>query len=316
MSDDKFSFNFDLPEKSHIQPKLLTPDAVINFRCYPGISCYNACCKCADITLTPYDVIRLKKRVGKTSTEFLKDHTVPFTMDADGVPGVKLRTTDEGACLFMDEKIGCTVYTDRPTACRYYPLGNMAMKHAEQKHEQQHFVLIKEDHCKGHDEPRPIKILDYRAEQNIEEYDGHNKEYFQLILKKKSAGPALGRPAQLSLQLFFMACFDPDRFRQFVLSDAFKNSYDIETSVYEKIAEDDIALMYLGFRLLRQVLFAEVSLKEHEGAYEKRAEERKEIHELRYQAEVARARANDPYQAYKAEVEAEDSVKKDSDNKK
>ncbi|MBI3187453.1 MAG: YkgJ family cysteine cluster protein [Gammaproteobacteria bacterium] len=316
MSDDKFTFNFDLPEKSHIQPKLLTPDAVINFRCYPGISCYNACCKCADITLTPYDVIRLKKRVGKTSTEFLKDHTVPFTMDADGVPGVKLRTTDAGACLFMDEKIGCTVYTDRPTACRYYPLGNMAMKHAEQKHEQQHFVLIKEEHCKGHDEPRPIKILDYRAEQNIEEYDGHNKEYFQLILKKKSAGPALGRPAPMSLQLFFMACFDPDRFRRFVLSDAFKKNYDLEASVYEKIADNDIELMYLGFRLLRQVLFAEASIKEHEGALEKRLEERQEVIEMRRKAEIAQARANDPYQAYKAEVEAEDIAEKDKKNRK
>lgn len=316
MSDDKFSFNFDLPEKSHIQPKLLTPDAVINFRCYKGISCYNACCKKADITLTPYDVIRLKKRVGKTSTEFLKDHTVPFTMDSDGVPGVKLRTTDEGACKFMDEEIGCTVYTDRPTACRYYPLGNMAMKHAEQKHEQQHFVLIREEHCKGHDEPRPIKILDYRAEQNIEEYDGHNKEYFQLILKKKSAGPALGRPAPMSLQLFFMACFDPDRFRQFVLSDGFRNSYDLEDSVYEKVASDDIALMYLGFRLLRQVLYAEVSIKEREGVFQKRAEERKEIYALRHKAEIARVRAADPYQAYKAETEEEDKKTGKPDDKK
>ena len=58
-----------------------------------------------------------------------------------------------------------------------------------------------------------------------------------------------------------------------------------------------------------------MSLKEYEGVYQKCAEERKEIHEMRYSAEVARARANDPYQAYKAEVDAEDK-KNDTDDKK
>ena len=145
---------------------------------------------------------------------------------------------------------------------------------------------------------------------SIKEYDGHNKEYFQLILKKKSAGQALGRPALKSLQLFFMACFDPDRFRQFALRDAFRKNDNLEDSLYVKIAADDIELMYLGFRLLRQVLFAEVSLKEHEGTCQKRAEARKETYEIRYSAEVARDRANDPYQAYKAEVDAEDNKKK------
>ena len=39
----------------------------------------------------------------------------------------------------------------------------------------------------------------------------------QLVLKQKSAGPAIGKPSKASLQLFFMACYDIDRFRAFVL---------------------------------------------------------------------------------------------------
>ena len=302
MSDIKID---DIPFKSDVMPTILDPNTEIKFSCHKGISCWNACCKHADITLTPYDIVRLKQATGKDSSGVLKDHTVPFTMDADGVPGVKLRTTDEGACLFMDEEAGCTIYENRPTSCRYYPLGNLSMKKADQAHENQHFVLVKEEHCKGHEEDRSINIQDYRQEQKVEEFDQHNIEYFQLILKKKSMGPGVGKPPEMSLQLFFMAAFDQDRFRRFVLSDAFKKNYTLEQKEYDDIANDDIACMYFGFRLLRQVLFNEKTIPEVDGALEKRAEERAEIIEMRRKLEAERAKANDPYQAYKAEVEEE-----------
>ena len=309
MSDIKIE---DIPFKSEVMPAVLDPNTEIKFSCHKGISCWNACCKQADITLTPYDIVRLKQATGKDSSTVLKDHTVPFTMDADGVPGIKLRTTDEGTCLFMDEETGCTIYENRPTACRYYPLGNLSLKKADQAHENQHFVLVKEDHCKGHEEDRPINIQDYRKEQGVEDYDKNNIEYFQLILKKKSMGPAGGKPPEMSLQLFFMAAFDQDRFRRFVLSDAFKKNYSLDDDTYAKIASDDTACMYFGFRLLRQVLFNEKTIPEVDGALEKRAEERKEVIEMRKKLEIERAKQSDPYQAYKMEVEEE---KADKDKK-
>ncbi|HIE54217.1 MAG TPA: YkgJ family cysteine cluster protein, partial [Chromatiaceae bacterium] len=124
MSDEKF----DIPFKSPTLPTVLEPESRLKFNCHPGISCFNACCKMADITLAPYDILRLKKRLGMTSEEFLKAHTVPFPMDQDQVPGLKMRTTDEGACLFLDEEKGCTVYEDRPTVCRYYPLAMLTIR--------------------------------------------------------------------------------------------------------------------------------------------------------------------------------------------
>ena len=308
MSDIKIE---DIPFKSDVMPSVLDPNTKIKFSCHKGISCWNACCKSADITLTPYDIVRLKKATGKDSSAVLKEHTVPFTMDSDGMPGVKLRTTDEGACLFMDEETGCTIYENRPTACRYYPLGNLSMKKADQAHENQHFVLVKEAHCMGHQEDREINIQDYRKEQKVEDYDQHNIEYFQLILKKKSMGPGVGKPPEMSLQLYFMACYDQDRFRRFVLSDAFKKNYELENEVYESIAQDDVALMYFAFRMLRQVLFNEKTIKEVDGILEKRAEERKEVIEMRRKLEIEKTMANDPYQAYKKEVETDNLDKGD-----
>ena len=84
-------------------------------------ACWNACCSNIDISLTPYDILRLKRRLDLTSTEFLERYTVPYEMEKDGIAGVKLRPVDGGtACRFMEPE-GCGVYDDRPTACRYYP---------------------------------------------------------------------------------------------------------------------------------------------------------------------------------------------------
>lgn len=281
------SEKFDIPFKSDMVPELLEPDTKIQFRCHKGVSCFNACCRHADISLTPYDIVRLKDRLGMDSGEFLKKHAVPFEMDSDKVPGVKLRTDDEGACLFVTEE-GCSVYEDRPTACRYYPVGHLAMKPKDSPTEKTSYFLVREEHCKGHEEPREISIADYRKEQDVEIYDEMNREWLQVMLKKKSAGPTVGKPPEMSLQLFFMCSYDLDRFRRFVLSDSFKQTYKLDEAFYQEVQEDDIALMKFGFRLLKQVLFGEITIPEHQGAWEKRFEARKDVFELRRQAEIAR----------------------------
>jgi hypothetical protein len=206
-------------------------------------------------------------------------------MDKDGLPGVKLRTDNDGACLFVNEE-GCSVYKDRPTACRYYPIGHMAMREAGSSEDEARYFLIKEDHCKGHDEDREVSIDDYRQEQEVEVYDQLNREWLQLMLKKKSAGPAIGRPSDTSLQFFFMCSYDTDRLRRFILSDSFKASYDLDERFYETMAKEDLALMQFGTRLLKQVLFGEVTIPVKENAAEKRIEERKEVLEMRKKAEV------------------------------
>ena len=45
------------------------------------IACFTRCCRNIDILLTPYDVIRMKNRLGITSTEFLAEvHTLSKSM--------------------------------------------------------------------------------------------------------------------------------------------------------------------------------------------------------------------------------------------
>ena len=278
----------DIPFQSPSVPVALTADTTIRFRCFEGISCFSACCTQADVTLAPYDVLRLKRSLGMTSGELLKEYTVPFQMDGDGLPGVKLKTAHGGACLQFNGEDGCRVYEDRPTLCRYYPVALLAFREKDASLAEERYSLVKEGHCKGHAEDREVSIANYRKQQGCEEYDARNREWFQLLLKKRSAGPTVGRPSRTSLQLFFMASYDLDNFRCFVLSDGFKRAYVLPDGFYEEVGTDDKALLGFAYRFLRQVLFGERTIDEVPNAWEHRVAARQDVWEARRHAEIER----------------------------
>ncbi len=255
---------------SPLVPNLLPGTKEISFKCYPGISCFNACCSNIDITLTPYDIIRLKNRLDIDSSEFLKEYTVPFEFEKDGIAGVKFRPADGGtACRFMVDE-GCSVYEDRPTACRYYPVGLVSMRKQDEYTDTNQYALVEEPHCKGHFEDNKMTIDEYRTDQGVKEYDDLGRGWRQLILKKKSSGATIGKPSLRSRQLFFMTCYDVDRFRTFVASDGFQQSFEVEPERLSKLLIDDVELMLFGFDFLKHVLFGEEGIKSKEGAYESR----------------------------------------------
>jgi len=277
--------NQDLPHitaSSPITPIRLDLGDSFQFSCHRDIACFNKCCQSIDIQLTPYDVLRLTKRLGLNSREFLFRHTVPFEMDGHGVPGLKLRTQDETTqCGFLTED-GCGVYEDRPTACRYYALGLMAMRKKDSATDEDSYFVVKEDHCLGHLEPHTQTVSEYRQSQGVDVYDDLNREWRQIILKKRSCGPTVGKPSDRSLQLFFLASYDLDGFRDFINTPSFHEVYEISPDEQERLRQDDTALMRFGFQFLKQSLFGETIIPERPGALEKRLlrrEERLRLHE-------------------------------------
>jgi Fe-S-cluster containining protein len=251
----------DIPfPNSPVVPTMVEGTHTIEFSCHKGISCWNACCSNIDISLTPYDVLRMKTRLGISSTEFLKDYTVPYEMEKDGIAGIKFRPIEGGsACRFMKPE-GCGIYSDRPTACRYYPVALLSMRKQDEYVDRDSYAIVKENHCKGHEVNRRITIADYRKEQGLEEYDDLARGWRQLVLKKKSSGPSIGAPSLRSRQLFFMACYDIDRFREFVFADSFAKLFELKPEEKESFATDDVALLQFAFRFLRQVMFGEESI--------------------------------------------------------
>ena len=238
----------------------------------------------------PYDIIRLKKRLGISSTNFLREYTVPHEMEKDGIAGVKFRPVEGGtACRFMTPE-GCGVYEDRPTACRYYPVALLSIRKQDEYTDTQSYAMVKEDHCKGHEVARTLTINEYRKEQGVEEYDELARGWRQLILKKKSSGPAIGAPSLKSRQLFFMACYDIDTFHSFVESEAFAKLFAMSDDERTLILADDVELMQFSFRFLKQVLFGEQSIALNEEVAKERLE-RWRTRQVEIEKEAAEKRA-------------------------
>jgi hypothetical protein len=278
------------PPGSPVLPQTFDGTKVIQFQCRKGIGCWNACCSNIDISLTPYDILRLKRRFEIGSGEFLQQYTVPYEMEQDSIAGVKLRPVENGtACQFMRPE-GCSVYEDRPTACRYYPIALLSMRRQDEYTDHASYALVQESHCLGHQEPRSISVDAYRKEQGLGEYDDLARGWRQLILKKKSSGPSIGKPSKRSLELFFLACYDIDRFRQFVASEGFSDLYDLPDEELKRILCDDTELLQFGFRFLGQVLFGDESIPLRQEAVEQRRLRRQErLTRIEAEAQARRA---------------------------
>ena len=262
--------------QSPVMPELLDGSATIQFQCRKGIDCWNACCSNIDISLTPVDVLRLSRRLGISTTEFLQQYTFPYEMEPNGIAGIKFKPVEDGtACQFMRPE-GCDIYDDRPTACRYYPVALLSMRRSDEYPDRQSYAMVKEPHCHGHQEPRKLTIDEYRQDQGIVEYDELGRGWRQLVLKKKSSGPTVGTPSKRSLQLWFMACYDLDRFRAFVASDPFSEVYDLPAEELKETLIDDNNLMEFAFRFLRQVMFGEETIPMKADAFDKRLARKKE----------------------------------------
>ena len=141
------------------------------FGCHKGISCFNRCCAGLRLILTPYDILRMKIRLGFSSDEFLERYA-DAKMDAHPrFPMVTLRMEDDGNknCPFVTPE-GCRIYEDRPGACRIYPLGRAAMKVDREKDAREKFFLVHEGHCLGFQEEKEWSKREWMAHEGVDEY--------------------------------------------------------------------------------------------------------------------------------------------------
>lgn len=249
-----------------VEPVRLTSEDTFSFRCHKELSCWNKCCHGADITLTPYCILRLSRRLNLRPAEFLVQYTVPAIHDKADLPVAKMKTGGEdgrGACPFNTPD-GCSVYEDRPATCRYYPLGMVSMKMKDMEGKDDFFFLVKEDHCQGHCDGKTQNVGEFRAEQGVDDYERVNRGWVDILMKMASwkvmGGPMGKAPTPQTKKMFFMATTDVDTFRRFVLETRFLQTYQIDDEAVELIKTDDEALLLLGQDWLKNVLFNEPSL--------------------------------------------------------
>ncbi|PIE28284.1 zinc/iron-chelating domain-containing protein [candidate division KSB3 bacterium] len=213
---------------SVVEPKKLTPDSRIKFACHPGVPCFTACCSSIRIVLTPYDILMLCRRLEMEPADFLEQYTLPTWLEKTDMPGVMLKLgREDEKCPFLTSE-GCRVYTDRPTACRYYPVG----------------------------------MADFH-EGGSRDADGNEKvaeeeKFFFLVKDLVMRRKSFGHQASLSEQakrMFFMASTDLQTFRRFIFESSFLDTYELDEELVNQLKTDDVALMLFSFDYLASTLF-------------------------------------------------------------
>lgn len=253
-----------------VEPVRFRSSDTFCFSCHKGVSCWNECCHDTDITLTPFDILRLARHFDARPADVVRLFAAPAVHEKSSLPVAKLRMLEPPAgetrkpCVFLDEAEGCTVYEHRPAACRYYPLGLAAVKMKGHEEPEDFYFLVREPHCQGHKEPKEQTVAAFRAEQGVEPYDEANRGWIHILMKlaswKSLGGPWGKEPDERVKRMFYMATTDIDAFRRFVFNSTFLDKYDVAPEMRETLAADDEALLQLAFDWLRSVLFNEQTI--------------------------------------------------------
>ncbi len=242
----------------------LGDDEPFRFACHPGVACFNRCCADVNILLTPVDVLRLARRKGLTTTEFLDRHTLtPITKQLH-LPVVILRMEDgEGKrCPFVGAE-GCTVYEDRPWACRMYPVG-MALPPARAGVEPAPVSFVfEDDFCLGREEDRLWTVPAWRRDQRADEQEEIEAGFREIVSHPWFIGGRQLDPSRL--EMFYIGCYDLDTFRRLVFGSSFLNRFALDEDFVERLKSDDFELLRFAFRWLRFALFGEPTIAVREG---------------------------------------------------
>ncbi|MBF0527899.1 MAG: YkgJ family cysteine cluster protein [Deltaproteobacteria bacterium] len=227
--------------------------STFKFLCHPGIGCFNQCCADLNLLLTPYDVLRLKNHLGLRAEDFLERHTDPRPGDSR-FPMLQLKMSDQPGrpCPFVTSN-GCSVYPDRPSACRTYPLGRGSAAGGREM-----FLVVKEAHCRGFIEDRTWEVNEWLANQGLEIYNRLNDRWMEIVTAKDSLG-AEDRVVS-KLQMFVMVSYNLDRFRDFVFGSRFLDRFALGSEQVDRVRSEDESLLDLGFDWLNFALYGRKTL--------------------------------------------------------
>ncbi len=255
----------DLPEMDRMKESILkdTPrlgeDDKFRFACLKHLPCFNACCCDVNIVLTPYDVVRMKHALGISSEEFLEKYCLVASSRSQRLPIVLMRLNEDEAktCQFVTDE-GCSIYEDRPWACRCFPIG-VASPADEEKQGERFYFLMKEDVCKGLDESEEWTVREWLADQGVNEYDEFGELFKEINLHDHFLQGGKLEPQKF--EMLHMVCYNVDKFRRFVFETNFTKRFVIDDETAQKIRTDDFELLRFGFQWLKFCLFGEPTME-------------------------------------------------------
>ncbi|MBW2175886.1 MAG: YkgJ family cysteine cluster protein [Deltaproteobacteria bacterium] len=238
----------DTENLKNLPGRLIKNGDTFSFRCHSGISCFNLCCRNLNLFLYPYDVVRLKHCLNISSGKFLDRYVDVVMRKGNFFPDVLLRMSDnsEKTCPWLSAS-GCSVYVDRPDACRTFPV-ERGLYHGTGNDRASRVCYFRPpDFCMGQHEDRTWTAETWAVDQEAELFNkmtlqwSHVKGLFQRN-PWGSEGPE-GSKAKVA----FMATYNIDSFRDFVFESSFLKRYKVKTALLKKIKYDDLDLLKFGF---------------------------------------------------------------------
>ena len=200
------------------------------------------------------------------STAFLDRHTVQDRDPTRKIPVVRLKMQDNEAhtCPFVRPE-GCLIYSDRPGACRAYPLGRavrpLASRSDDSPVEEEHF-LVREPHCFGFEEGSLWTAEAWMEDQGLGVYNEMNDLWMKFLSRYRPGSRGDLGPAKW--KMFFMACYSLDRFREFVFGTRFLTLFSIPEESQAELRQSDEALLRFAYTWLAYALFGDPVLDRRE----------------------------------------------------
>jgi Fe-S-cluster containining protein len=222
------------------------------FECHPEIECFNRCCRNLNLFLYPYDIIRLRSRLGIHSDRFLDEYVHVVMRETSFFPEVLLRMQEdeEKTCPFLSDS-GCSVYPDRPDTCRTFPIEQgLSFPPGDSTGKKVSFFRPP-DFCLGRHEKKAWTLKTWAQDQEASVYNQMTVNWAQL--KKLFHTDPWGSEGFNGPKgkMAFMATYNMDPFRDFVFNSSFLNRYKVKSALQKKIKQDDAQLMKFGFEWVK-----------------------------------------------------------------
>ncbi len=227
-----------------------------SFCCHPEVSCFNLCCRNLNLFLYPYDVLRLKQRLGISSDTFIEQYSDIVLRPSEFFPEVLLRMSEnqEKTCPFLSDK-GCSVYADRPDTCRTFPLEQGLLYNAGTRKTKRIYFFRPPDFCQGQHEKQTWTAETWIRDQEAEMHNSMTARWAE-VKRLFQRDPWGGQgPYSPRGKMAFMAAYNIDRFREFVFESSFLKRYNVKTEILKKAEKDDTDLLKLGLEWMKFFLW-------------------------------------------------------------
>ena len=244
--------HIDIDDLDKIPGRRLETQDSFYFHCYPGIACFNRCCRNLNLFLYPYDVIRLKRRLDMDSDQFLEKYVDIVLRPSSFFPDVLLRMSqkEEKTCPFLNAS-GCSVYPDRPDTCRTFPVEQGVFYDAERNRTEFIHFFRPPDFCMGQHEKKAWTPQTWAKDQDAVLYNKMTARWAELKrLFQRDPWGSQGTEGPKA-KMAFMATYNIDPFSDFLFKSSFLKRYKLKSKILKQIRSDDVELMKFGFEWVK-----------------------------------------------------------------